>query len=238
MHDIPTHARTRERTGTQTRRAVLRGTLTTAAVAGGLTTASGPALADDTDADADDADEGFFDGNLIIGDDSARANTLAVGRGWAGRQAATVFNTLDPSESDEIAAELREQFNDHSDEFRAWINDRDLGGSQREVFELEIAADGESSTLYLVADYDTDDDAYASAEVLDAETFDDEYDTEPDETARLESTAAREAPAELERFYEEFVEPDEDVSSSYITELTTKYGGGRHISSTLLGDDL
>lgn len=217
-------------TRTVTRRQAIAGGVAAVAAA----TVPGTALANHQD--SDDADPGFFSGSVVGGEDGIRARMLAFPRGRVSRTRLLLFGDLDDAE--EIAVDIQGHINEHSEDYREYVNERDLGGEDREVFELTIEQDGDSSTLYLVAEYDDADGEYTSIEMYDAAAYEDEHGgREADEVSELSGHAAAEAPDELDRFHAEFVEPGDDVTHAYATEMAATYSGD-HVSSTLLGDDL
>lgn len=185
-----------------------------------------------------EGDEGFFSGGTVVGEDDRVAAIIGGSRGlYRGLQLR--FEDLDDAE--EIAADLQAHINDNSTDYVTFVNDRELGSSEREVLQLTIIQDEDEVPLYLVAPYDADaeEPGYQSLELLSEPAYEDAHgDREPDEKAVLSGGAAKEAPDDLERLHTEFVAENEDVGVGFASEMASKYGSSAHVSSTLLGDDL
>lgn len=224
-------------TDTQTQLSRRRATKAAFALAAAATTPSGVASAHHNGvSSSNSSSSGLFSGDVI--DDTADVLSLAAA---AQRGAKTSFTQSffgDLSDAEETAIEVMTHLNDNSSEYRRYINDRNLGGSDREVMELQIRQESDTSILYVVGEYDGDE--YTSLETLDEDAYDDQHSGRGvDERTILTGMAASNAPDELEEFHSEFVEPNEDVTHEYATEMYWQYrGGSNHASSTLLGDDL
>jgi len=174
-------------------------------------------------------DSGFFAGmSGVSGDWNARAFAEGMIDG--------IVQQLDGDESgaEQNALDAKAEFNEHSGDWVAYANDRDLGGADRQVLEIEFAQSDETYTVFLVADYDESAEEYTSAEMVDS------TDREVDHEARLESIAAENAADELQTLHEDYIAPNEDIDADHVQYLAGKYrlGPNTHVTSTLLGDDL
>jgi len=179
--------------------------------------------------------EGFFGG----GDVATREAGSALLAGAMGRYQRFQLQFTDPTDAGDIATDIREHVNTNSADYRKYVNDRDLGSDDHEVMQYTIVQDGEAVRNYLVAEYDADAETYDSVTILAEDEYDSQYpDRDPDEKAVLEGAAAREAPDDLDELHEEFIGPNEDVSTAFKAEMAGKYVENRNVSSTLLGDDL
>ena len=198
-----------------TRRRILRASAATAAAA----TVPATAAAQDGD-----GDRGVLERIAIV-----RASL----RGW---RAGLLERTLgDTSDAETAALEAKDEFNAHSDEWTAYINDHAETNGE-EAIEVIFAPDpeeGEVYTVYLVGEYNSENEAYEWVEIVE------QTDRTIDETARLESIAAENAADEIATGYEKFVAENEPPSDGHLAYLAGKYRfGTEHVTSTLLGDDI
>lgn len=97
-----------------------------------------------------------------------------------------------------------------------WVNKRTTADPDLDVFAFTFEHDGSSSTVYLTADVNGSD--YENASVDSSTT------RNVDESCTLEDNAVSRADDEVDRFREEFAEPDVDLTREYIGNLAGRYG--------------
>ncbi|MEF8856880.1 MAG: hypothetical protein V5A16_05600 [Haloplanus sp.] len=192
--------------------------------------AAAPAAATHND-DSDDnsAFDALFGGE---DDEGGLATAASVANGVRGFVEGGVQRTRwklplfapETSSAAESANATMAEFNDHSADYVAYANARNVSGG--EVVAITFEQNGETETIYLVANYNHSSDEYESAEMV-ADT-----DRSVDETVTLDDMAAENAPDELDRFHSEFAEPNEDVTPRYTGEMASKYRSD--VSSSLL----
>lgn len=133
-----------------------------------------------------------------------------------GYQARNLVN--DAPAAEENRDDAIEAFNSNSESLINWSNDRGVSSNQAtEVAEVTFAQNGEDATMYVVWEYNETAGEYISAEAVS------ETDRDVDYEIRLEAMAAENAAEEIEYFANEFAEPNENVTSAYISEMATKY---------------
>lgn len=163
-------------------------------------------------ASAQDAD----DGGVI---ESIRTVTswLDAAIGWGVGHVESLLDEPADRDAVQAAADLAAEYNDSSGDIEAWANARVDATTSADVLELTFEVDGETATRYLVADVEGDD--YANTSVVPSTN------RSVDESCTLEDDAARNAADELAAFEDQFVDPDEDVSSRFLGRLDSRYDG-------------
>lgn len=139
------------------------------------------------------------------------------------------FNDAEQPTAASEARDVQSYFNQHNQSFIDYANNRSAGGTSYDVWKLTFKQDGESETVYLVADYNTSSNEYTSAEIVNSTS------RSVDETVTLDGYAAANAQEELEHFHQEFVTTDTAVTKDYESHLASKYAG--HVESSLLEGD-
>jgi hypothetical protein len=172
-------------------------------------------------------DSGPLDEVLDDADDATEFG-IAGFEGWVDRQIYRL-KTLgipflgDDETTDTASDELEEvqsYYNPRSAEFEAWINARSNASADYDVVGITFELDGETASKVLVAEVNSTTDDYQNSSIVDS------TERSIDHNVTLCGYAADSAPAELETYYNEFVEPDEDLTSSYVGRLAGQYKGG------------
>ena len=108
-------------------------------------------------------------------------------------------------------------FNQYNDTFVQYLNNRTVHNG--EVVEVTFVQGDEEATAYIVGTYNDSTEQYESAEAVTT------TDRTVDHEIELRGMAADRADEELERFHDEFAEPDEDITAKYASEMAAKYKG-------------
>lgn len=181
-------------------------------------------------------DDSFLDDFVDSDGETVVEEALRIAASAPGKVAKLQSRLFDRDDGDasEHAADFQTEFNTHNESTTAWVNDHVDADSDRDVFELVFAdRDGNSATVYLVADV-TDGD-YANARVVDQETFDGLNRT-VDHTVEADWFLSRHAASEFETFHSDFVDEDENLTRTYKAKMVSKYGDS--VESDLWGDDV
>ena len=185
----------------------------------------------------EDDDTGAFDALFDEEDDGLIETVRAAASGLYERVTyATPFGD-DPDDAEANAEAAMEAFNENSEDFVEYANERDVNGV--ETVAVTFVQGDEEATVVLVAEYNETAHAYDSAEVVTAEDYDGDVD-ETDEYVEVEGMAADNAADEIDRFHDEYAADGDNVTTSYMTEMATKYGpaglSGQLVHSSLLED--
>jgi len=208
------------------RRTVLKmsGTAAAAAVTAGAAT---PAAAQTSDEAS-----GVFDDSTVSGRVVAGAYFLF---GMADGAAETV-NVLSEDETaiDEHVSGAVSELEGHSGDWVTYVNDRDLGGRDRQTAEVTFRYQGEEMVRYLNATWDADAGEYSS---FDIETPEEWGGGGADATATVTGDAVANAESELRQLHEQFIEPNQDITRSYASRLAGRYywEPNDYVTSSLLG---
>lgn len=117
--------------------------------------------------------------------------------------------------ADDSRDDAIQTFNQYNTTFVDYLNAR--GIHDGEVVKVTFVQNGERSTAFIVADYNTTSEEYDSAEAVKS------TDRSVDHKIRLQGMAADNADDELERFHDDFAEPDTDITTKYASEMASKY---------------
>jgi hypothetical protein len=177
---------------------------------------------------------GFFAGELPVENDGIAAQALAM---VGGLQERAELRLQGPQDAHDLGRQIQQHFNPRSEDYRTWVNERNLGGEGHQVLELRLEQGRDADTRYLVSTYDTGTEAYTAADMVDEQTFADTGRT-VDQESVLEGGAAAAAPGELREFYSRFISTNDDLASSYKSRMASKYGSNPNVTSELLGDKL
>lgn len=164
--------------------------------------------------------DGFLEDDEDDGVDwSATAQGVLNKNLWQASQYLSISDTEeDEQEAERDRADLQEAFNANNESIEAYANDR-FGGNETEwdVIAVEHVRGEGDATHYLVADVEND--SFANARMVN--------DTERDIDHRvtLRGYASDSAHDELDRFVEEYVANDSDVTTAYTTRLAAEYSG-------------
>jgi hypothetical protein len=140
------------------------------------------------------------------------AATIASVRGGLAR-----LSSEDDGQSVAEAADtLRTNINDNSGEYESYINARVDATEDRDVLAVTLDGDSENTT-YVTADVTNG--SYTNL------TATGSTDRTVDVECTLSGDLATRADDELERFHEEFVTTDEDVSGAFVSRMGTRYDG-------------
>jgi hypothetical protein len=143
------------------------------------------------------------------------AATVAGVRGVLART--TGLGRSDESETvAQTAANIRTLVNDNSQSYAAYLNSRLNATTERDV--LAVTLDGDTkNTTYVTSRVQNG--SYTNLSAV--ETTDRTVDVE----CTLSGDLATRADDELERFYEEFVTTDQNVSMAFVSRMGTRYDG-------------
>jgi hypothetical protein len=115
-------------------------------------------------------------------------------------------------------------FNERSESFVTYANDRNVSGG--EVVQITFDQTDAEESVYLVAEYNETSNAYDSAAMVNT------TDRSVDETVTVSGMAADNAADEIEAFHSEFVEDNEDVTTSWLASKWAAYN--EDLSSSLI----
>lgn len=182
-------------------------------VVGLVGAAVAPAAATHNDTD----DGGLTDALSPAEEGNAFDTVKGAVKGYAARVSYKIssFRNDTPAAENSKQAAL-EEFNQNSANYVSYLNDRDVHNG--EVVEIEFKQSGETATMYIVGDFNETTDQYDSAEAVNT------TDRTVDHEITLRGMAADNAADELERFNDEFAEPGDDLTNSYVSEMAAKYG--------------
>jgi hypothetical protein len=121
----------------------------------------------------------------------------------------------EPDSAEQNAEDTMQAFNERSESFVAYANDRNVSGG--EVVQITFDQADATETIYLVAEYNETSDAYDSAAMVNT------TDRSVDETVTVSGMAADNAADEIEAFHSEFVEDNEDVTTSWLAKQWAAY---------------
>ena len=207
------------------RRTVLKlsGTAAAAAVTGGV--AVSPAA-------AQEQPEGLFADETLSGQVTAGFYFAA---GLADGAYARVVGAFDDDSADAIDSHvdaITDEFNAHQSDWLTYVNDRDLGGSNRETLAITFTYAGETRDRYVVADYS--DGAYQSVAVQTPEEWSRDG---ADITAAVADDAVKNGADELRALHDKYIVPNKDIERSYASKLAGRYywAPNDHITTSLLG---
>jgi len=116
----------------------------------------------------------------------------------------------------ETADALRADINDNSGDYEAYINSRVDASTERDVLAVTLDGDAENTT-YVTADVQNG--SYTNLAAVGS------TDRTVDVECTLSGDLATRADDELQRFREEFVASDEDVSAAFVSRMTARYDG-------------
>lgn len=159
------------------------------------------------------ADGDGLDGLFDNGED---AGTLDQVRAFVSGLIDRLTAVGDDTDAETAAETAREAFRDHDGDFQEWANDRTTATTDADVLAITFEVDGETETEYITADVNGSD--YANVTMVD------ETDRPVDETCTLEGHAAQNADAEIDRFHDEVVAPDGNVTEADMARLAAEYG--------------
>lgn len=173
-----------------------------------------PAVADEDDSVFDD----------LISDDEGDG---WLSTAWAYAQGTYADVVEDPEQetASEAAQGIQDEFNAHAASLQAFGNNRTSATESANVLGITTEVDGESTTVYLVADVRSN--SYENATIVD------ETDRTVDESCTLSGEAARAADTELAEFHERFVAGDEQLAQDYYARLAGQYGS--NVDCTFIG---
>lgn len=174
------------------------------------TAAVAPAAADH---DPDDDSGGLGDAL------SAPANALdfIIGFGGGGIDRVSYAINGPNDDADTNRDDLQTEFNTHNTTLREYANARDI--HEGEVAQIDCTIDGDTATLYLVADYNNSSSEYESVEAVQT------TDRDVDHTVTLRGMACDNAAGEIDAFVDAYAEPGNDVDSRYAGRMASKYKG-------------
>jgi hypothetical protein len=121
----------------------------------------------------------------------------------------------EPDSAEQNAEDTMQAFNEHSGDFVDYANDRNVSGS--EVVEITFEQADDPETIYLVAAYNQTSNEYDSAAMVNT------TDRSVDETVSVSGMAADNAADEIEAFHETFVDPNDDVTTSWLAKQWAAY---------------
>lgn len=139
-----------------------------------------------------------------------------------------------PEEADaaEYGDRVQSEFNSNSGVLMDWTNSRTTASTDMDVVRLKFKDEsGNTAYRFVVADVNATTGNYTNAQMVNASEFD-SLDREVDTTYRLSPYASRNAADELETFVDEYAEPGENVTQSYLAHLAGEYKGeveGEHL---------
>jgi hypothetical protein len=199
--------------------------IATLAVLALLAGAAIPAAAshDTTDSDADSSVTDALFGTSDSDDDGLVGDITRTVGGGLGVASGTLDRVAyqyspfgpEPDSAEQNAEETMQAFNERSESFVTYANDRNVSGG--EVVQITFDQADAEETIYLVAEYNQTSDAYESAEMVNT------TDRTVDETVTVSGMAADNAAAEIEAFHSEFVEPNDDVTTSWLAKQWAAY---------------
>lgn len=167
----------------------------------------------------DGGDDSGMSDALSPTDDGGITDTvrgLATGAYERAKYKVSTFTSDSPAAEDSRDDAL-ETFNQHSENYVAYLNARDVHNG--EVVEVTFEQNDETATMYIVGEFNDSSGEYESADaVIDT-------DRDVDHEIGLRGMAADNAASELDRFNDEFAEPDDDLTNRYVSEMATKYKG-------------
>lgn len=167
-------------------------------------------------------DDGFLSGFGDDEDDGGVLDTaLAAASGLADRARMAVANVgAEETTAGDDAQAAQEAFNDRSGEFLDYANERTTASTEWDVIAVTFEReDSDSATVYLVATVNDSTDNYTSAEVVD------DTNRTVDKELTLRDYASKHAADEVDRFHEQFVDPNESVTRAYLSRMASKYAG-------------
>lgn len=211
-------------TDNQTRRTFLRRSAATAAAVGVAGVGTGAVAADENIPEGLFADESFTRTRTSIGFVHGLQDSLVA--------RVTSFVDDQPDIDTHVDAAV-ETFESQTTDWVDYVNDRDLGGSERQTAELTFEFDGEERTRYVIADWDDADERYQSIDIQ----LPDEFDGDADHWATISGDAVSNAADELDAVHERFIEPNEDITSTYASRLAGRYffSPNEYVTASLLG---
>jgi hypothetical protein len=195
-----------------------------------LAGAAAPAAAnhDSTTQDAGIADSLFgtsdSDGGVLDSAIQTAGAAYGVVSGQADRALYASPFGPEPDSAEANAEDTMQAFNDHSSDFVDYANGRNVSGG--EVVQITFDQADASETIYLVAAYNQTSDQYDSAQMVNS------TDRTVDETVTVSGMAADNAASEIEAFHSEFVEDNDDVTTSWLAKQWAAYN--EDLSSSLI----
>ncbi len=152
--------------------------------------------------------------DLLDGDDDGFiASAQAYASGFLDR----VFTEDTGETAAEAAQNTQETFNGNNSTIQSWVNNRTSASDAYDVLRFTFEVDGETATVYLTSNATAD--GYRNATMVDSTS------RTVDESCTLESHAAQQADTELAAFVDDYAEPNNNVSRSYLAGLAGSYGG-------------
>lgn len=150
---------------------------------------------------------------------AANSNILSIAeRGQYKVATSSVLGSPD-TKADEYATEVADTYNANNESIENYTNSRfDGDASEHNVIELEFEASDETSTRYLVADVDSEDN-FTNSQVVNS------TDRTADHTVTFHDFAAADASDELQRFVDEYVTEDRNIDPALVNRLGNRYGG-------------
>ena len=130
----------------------------------------------------------------------------------------------EPDSAEANAEDTMQAFNENAGDFVAYANDRNVSGG--EVVQITFDQNDAEETIYLVAAYNQTSDSYESAAMVNT------TDRSVDETVSVSGMAADNAADEIEAFHETFVDPNDDVTTSWLAKQWAAYN--EDLSSSLI----
>ena len=173
---------------------------------------------------------------LFVGHDEQSFSRTRMGVGFAlglaDRVRASVRFGDENSTIGDHVEETVDEFEDHREEWISYVNTRGLGGEDHQSLGLTFEFDGGTERRYVLADWDGNEEEYASVEIVE------EVDDDPDVTATLSDYATENAAGELQELHEKYIAPDEDIDQSHKTRLAGRYIWGEdHVTASFLGSE-
>jgi hypothetical protein len=163
---------------------------------------------DEEETASNESDDGLFSLSTI-------ESVLASYSGTASGLVERLEGFGDSAEATATADDVQAFANEHSAELEQYANARLDASSELDTVAIEFTGEDGSDTRYLVAD--VQDGNYTNVSMV-ATT-----DRTADETCEVSSQATADAPAELEGFYETFVDEERDITAGYLAELNAAY---------------
>lgn len=195
-----------------TRRSVLK--LSGAAAA----TAVGGSAVSPAAAQTNDGPSGLFADETLSGQVAAGFYFVA---GLADGVTASVTNAFGEREAGAIdthVSAIVDEFTAHKGDWLTYVNDRGLGGSNRQTLAVTFRYAGETRERYVVADYS--DGAYQSVSV---QTPDEWSQGSADLEAAVSDEAVENGASELQALHDRYIAPNTDIERSYASQLAGRY---------------
>lgn len=143
----------------------------------------------------------------------------------------------DKASAGEYADRVQERFNSNSGTLTEWANSRSTASADLDVVRLKFTDEsGETSYRFIVTSVNSTSGNYTGVSMMNASEFQ-STDRQMDTTIRLSPYASRHADGELETFVDEYAEPGDDVTQTYLAGLAGEYRGEVEGDALPGGDD-